>query len=457
MRRLSALTVRGRAFLAAGLAASLSALILGQGDLLRVGVFLLALPLVSLAAVLRARYRLSVERLVEPPRVPVGQPTTVQLVLSNLSRLPTGLLLVEDRVPYVLGARPRFVLDRIPARWTRDLDYAVRCETRGVYELGPLSLRLTDPFGLVEITRAFRSTDVIVVTPQVVALPALRLRGEWSGSGEHRPRSVAAAGDEDATIREYRDGDDLRRVHWRATAHHDRLMVRREEQPWQSRCTVLLDTRAAGHVGSGTSSSFEWAVSATASIALHQLQRGYAVRLVTDEGGTAGAMWHDAAAGPGAGDALLLDALAVVEPTQDASVGRYPRLLAGIGGSPGLLIAVIGDVDSAEAALVARLSHGTGLAVAVVLETATWGRRNAASQARFERAVHTLRQAGWRVVTAHSGDPVAAVWQQVGPSSAGSTRQPVGVAAGAAASGRQPPGAAVAGAAAGRAAAEGAA
>ena len=59
---LQGLTTRGRCFLSAGLAASLSALFLGQQDLLRVAVLLIALPLVSCAVVSRTRYRLASQR-----------------------------------------------------------------------------------------------------------------------------------------------------------------------------------------------------------------------------------------------------------------------------------------------------------------------------------------------------------------------------------------------------------
>lgn len=161
---LAGLTTRGRSFLAAGIAASLCGLVLGERDLLRVGVLLLALPLVAAGMVARARYRLACSRRIEPPRVPVGEPARVVLRIENLSRLRSSVLLAEDRLPYALGGRPRFVLGRIEPHGVREMAYPVRADVRGRYTVGPLALRFVDVFGLVETVRTFRSTSTLVVT-----------------------------------------------------------------------------------------------------------------------------------------------------------------------------------------------------------------------------------------------------------------------------------------------------
>ena len=91
---LSGLTTRGRCLLSAGAALVLCAVVLGQRDLLRVGVFLLVLPLVAVAVVARTRYRLACTRRLDPARVEAGGNATVRLHLENVSRLPSGVLLM---------------------------------------------------------------------------------------------------------------------------------------------------------------------------------------------------------------------------------------------------------------------------------------------------------------------------------------------------------------------------
>ena len=262
---LRGLTTRGLSFLAAAAAAGISAMVLGEQDLLRVAVLLATLPLLAAGYVGRNRYKIDCTRALEPTRAPMGSNARVVLRLQNQSRLPTGTLLLEDRLPYALGSRPRVVLERLTANQTSSVAYTVRADVRGRYPVGPLTVRLTDPFGLCELTRSFPSTDTLTVVPQVTPLPNIRLGGDYVGTGESRARSVAAHGEDDAATRQYRRGDDLRRVHWRSTARTGELMVRREEQPWESRATVLLDTRAAAHRGEGPTGSFEWGVAAAAS------------------------------------------------------------------------------------------------------------------------------------------------------------------------------------------------
>jgi len=413
---LTGLTTRGRCLLAAGLALALCAVVLGQRDLLRAAVFLVALPLAALAVVSRSRYRLACARSLEPPRVEAGHASTVQLQLDNVSRLPSGVLLMEDALPYTLGGRPRFVLDKVEPKGVRSVTYPVRPDVRGRYRVGPLSVRLTDPFGLCELARSFASSDELVVTPVLFPLPAVRLGGDWTGGGDAASRSVAVSGSDDAATREYRYGDDLRKVHWKSTARTGELMVRREEQPFQSRATLLLDGRVDAHRGDGPDSSFEYAVSAVGSIGATLARAGFALSMLRDGG--------EAVAPPGVPltEGLLLDELAVVRTSSRRTLGGAVEVLRS-GGLGGVLVAVLGALDVAEAERLARLRTGSAVCVAVVLDTDSWApvspRARATAVARHDDVCHLLSRAGWRVLPVASGTPLAAVWPIAGGSATG--------------------------------------
>ncbi|TDC35439.1 DUF58 domain-containing protein [Micromonospora sp. KC213] len=412
---LRGLTTRGRSFLAAAVAAAVSAGILGEKDLLRVAVLLATLPLLAALYVGRSRYKLACSRALEPHRVPVGAHSRVVLRLQNMSRLPTGTLLLEDRLPYALGSRPRVVLERLGAHQASSVAYTVRADVRGRYQVGPLVVRMTDPFGLCELTRAFPGTDHLTVIPQVTPLPAIRLPGEYAGSGDSRARSVAVHGEDDAATREYRRGDDLRRVHWKSTARTGELMVRREEQPWESRATVVLDTRAYGHRGDGPTASFEWAVSAAASIAVHLRQSGYKLRLVTGSGA-------DVDATEVAGDGVLLDHLADVRLDQRVDVATLVQRVRQRADG-GLIIALLGTLNTTEAELLAGLRGNGATCVGFLLDSNSW--LNLPEQARAESAqAHgaaalALLQGGWRVIGVDHGSRLPALWPQAARGSQG--------------------------------------
>jgi uncharacterized protein (DUF58 family) len=341
-----------------------------------------------------------------------GQPASVSLTLTNEGRTPSGVLLLEDEVPYVLGTRPRFVLDGIGHGWRRHATYQVRSDVRGRYEIGPMSVRVSDPFGLVELGRSFHST-----APRTIPLPPIPLGGAWTGSGDNRPRAFAIGSAEDVTVREYRRGDDLRRVHWRSSARVGELMVRREEQPWQSRATLFVDNRLGAHRGQGIASSLEAAVSAAASIALHLGQRGFTVRLVTASGDDLSSSWHSR--DPELNTGAMLEALAVVQPVTNHKIDTSWLAESTYGG---LLLAVVGSVTDADGPMLRRMHHHAGSAIALALDVSAWAPSSAGLGGVPSSARPMLVRQGWRAVTLRPRDRLDLVWQELGRTSAHAAR-----------------------------------
>jgi uncharacterized protein (DUF58 family) len=329
-------TRRGLGLLVGAVACWLVGRFLGVAELYVLAVAAATLVAAGAFLVRLEDRRLAVRRRLSASRARPGETVQAAVDLRNDGRLGTGVLLVEDRCPYALRAgpaqtSPRFLVPGVASGATQTISYGLTATTRGRWVIGPLRLRMRDPFGVAERARGFTATSELVVYPQVEALAAGARMGAHIGSGTRDQRRLIGSGDEFHTIREYRTGDDLRRVHWASTARRQGLMVRQTEQAWVARATVLLDARTAAHRGVGTHSTFEAAVVAAASVLAHLDGLGYETRL-----SIAGA--NDAARPPDTLDDQMAR-LATVEPRPRASLrGALDSLRV----TDGLLVAVVG-------------------------------------------------------------------------------------------------------------------
>lgn len=400
---LRALTVRGRAFLASGITSIVCGLVLLERDLTRMGLLVAALPLVSAAYVAGRSHHLKLRRTVVPQHLTVGQTAKVEVVVEN-GGSPTSVLLMEEQLPYALGGRPRFVVQPMGRGARERLEYSVRPEIRGRHPLGPMQVRLREPFGMVELREELPGAAHLLVTPRITPLTEIRLGGGWFATGDDHPRSFTVGRVADVVVREYRRGDDLRRVHWRSTARMGELMVRNEEQLWQARATVILDNRATAHRGTGAGSSLEGAVSAAASVAVHLAGLGYQVRLVSGSGITDA--WHER--GRPLDPFPLLEELAVVGTTDDTEL---PDLTLGEDVTGGIVVGVLGAVQPDDPAWWARFPRHSAQALALALDVEGWGQRareNAPSPSTMWLAGQGWRAASWRM-----GTPLGGVWREL--------------------------------------------
>ena len=403
------LTTRGRVFLVVGILAVLIAMSAGQRDVMRIGLLLAVMPIIAGILVGRARLRMSCERAVEPAQVPLGSPMKGQIVLAQEGRLPAGMLLLEDAVPRELGSRPRFLVDRPDLRWRRVVEYPLLGRVRGRFSTGPLTVRTTDPFGLVRLDRQFVATTEVMVTPRVVPLRAIRTIGGGSNTGEARPHRVGVVGQDDVLVREYRQGDDVRRIHWRSTARMGDLMVRREEQSWDPSASILLDSRASAHAGRGMRNSLEWAVSAAASISIHFLDDGFGIEIYEADGPLhiSGSMGQHSSASA----ELVLSRLTDLKARATTTL-RYAVESAAIDRPGQLVIAILGRMTAAEAHSLLRLRRNRAQGLAIILDVDTFADQPGTDQqqAQQELVAQILRENQWWVIEVRQGMGVAEAW-----------------------------------------------
>ena len=289
--RLPSPTTRGAVVAATGTCLVVVGLSTALPALVRAGVLALALPVVAAALLLAARPRASVVRTLEPGAVPVGTEARVRLAVEVSTALPLVSLLAQDARSPDLGARSRFVI-AAAARTRRgrpgaptSVTYRVRPTRRGSHRVGPLSITLTDPLSLVRAAplpvaevggagSAGQEGATLLATPVVVPLPGDGGEVVGRGAGERSALAAGAGGEPAAGVRAYRSGDDVRRVHWRARARTDHLMVREDERSAAHRAVVVLAT-----AGPWDEEGFERAVSVSASVVARLGSHGAPVEL----------------------------------------------------------------------------------------------------------------------------------------------------------------------------------
>ncbi len=390
------LTTRGRCLLAGGCAAIVCALLLDERDLLRVGILAAALPIVAALLTVGRRGTVAAAHQVMPNRLRPGMSGSVRLLLTNTGALRTRPLEVSEAPTADLTAGMRCLLPPLKPGATATVGYPLGAARRGRFAVGPAAIRVTDPFGLWEDNRVIDSRTEVIVVPLVVPLV-----GMPSAVGSRSAAAGAAiagttGGDPDVGIRPYQPGDDIRTVHWRASARRDDLMVRLREPVSHGGATVMLDYRAAAHRGIGPASSLETAVTLAASTSLHLLGGDYQLRLVGHTGAVI-------ASGNDIADDILAG-LADVD--ADMTGDLQPAAVR----AAGLVVAVLGDLDPAAAHLLVAGRSTASRGVALLLDTQEWDPAHGPSHPAAASAA-LLTAGGWRVVIVRRGDDLAAVWR----------------------------------------------
>jgi uncharacterized protein (DUF58 family) len=206
----------------------------------------------------------------------------VEIALENHGVAPVRLVEVTDSFGAALADR-KVLLDPGPlgpAR-RRRLAYRTACSRLwGVYTVGPLTVSASDPLGLFSPRRVLPDLGPFDLFPRVHPVAGLERLGSRTSFIPAEP-TTARAGQSTAYlgVRDFRAGDDVRRVHWPATARHGAPMVKEFELDLSPHFTLFLDLLRDHRAGTGQKSTLEDVVRTGASLLAAAARRGDAVQL----------------------------------------------------------------------------------------------------------------------------------------------------------------------------------
>jgi uncharacterized protein (DUF58 family) len=304
------LTRRGRVILALGLSVYIAAWAFGSKPLYPVATGLLLVVLVAWAWVRLADRPFRVRRGWGDAEHVEGDDVPVVAELEGTGNVMPAAVTLVERVGR-LGEQ-RHSLRRNGRRLS--VRYVLENVPRGRYGFSDVRAELSDPFALERAVVPLPAPGALLVYPRLVRLE--RLFSE-SGARSHDGRRLLLrrhTGFELHSVREYEQGESLRRVHWPSTARRGQLMVKELEDAPRDEIAVLLDADEHSVVGD----SFDVQVRAAGSIVDAYVRRGRRAVLVVNS--ERREVQH--VQSPAADWRRALELLAAVEPTGTSSAAH---------------------------------------------------------------------------------------------------------------------------------------
>ena len=217
------------------------------------------------------------------PHAFVGEKLAVRVRLVNRSWLPLPWLIVDERVPVDLKETDTYrTALSVGGKARVDHAYALHCKRRGYYPVGPLTLTTGDLFGFAEASWQEDAPSYVTVYPEVLPLEQLGLPSR-SPFGTLAARQRLFEDPNRMTgVRPYMSGDTLRRIHWKASAHEDALLVKKFQPAISLNVAIVLDLNREAYPLAGAISSSEWAIVAAASVASYVVGKRQPVGLITN-------------------------------------------------------------------------------------------------------------------------------------------------------------------------------
>jgi uncharacterized protein (DUF58 family) len=271
-------TPRGRGIMVLFAIVLLLAVATGEVVLHRVSYFLALIIVGSYVCVRLKLWRLDMRIQNKSYVGQVGDTLKGHVYVRNNSPLPTGWLEIMQMSN--MPGNTSGVATAIGAGEHERLEMDTFCHARGVYTIGPLVARTSDPLGLFQMQIIQGDPIKVVVQPPIVALPYFRLPvAERLGEESIRYRSQNRT-THVATIREYIHGDSLNQIHWLSTAKSGQLMSKEFDSGGGGDVWVVLDLERKIQHSQGTERTDEYAVAIAASLVHLALTEEQSVGLI---------------------------------------------------------------------------------------------------------------------------------------------------------------------------------
>lgn len=232
----------------------------------------------------KAAQKLRIERSAQEYYLFPGDRSALALEVTNPTFMPLVWISIIHRIPssLVFGNHPQRPVFALPPHGSHEVNFEIMARERGVYRLGPLDVCVGDPFGVRTQKYLVEKGNIVVVFPAIhqlsdLSLPARFSFGNFKAIQQINPDPTRLAG-----LRRYQEGDQLRSIHWPATARTKTLQVKQFEHTVTATCMLFLDLYKQDYQTSKFHVETELAITTAASLVHHLIQRGEACGLAAN-------------------------------------------------------------------------------------------------------------------------------------------------------------------------------
>jgi uncharacterized protein (DUF58 family) len=217
-----------------------------------------------------------------PAKIEEEDTLSVEAEVVNKSILPFFNLVLEDCLPCARPAQmhSRLLVEYLGRGGVSRLSYACFCPQRGSYKIGPLAVYFFDPFGILFLKKTYPVYSQLYVTPKTFRITRFPLLSKgvlpWFGIEAQK-----SSGDENEFygVREYKEGDPIKAIHWFSTARKNMLIVKQFQRQTFYRASIIFDLEEKSNFGKGKESVAEYTIRLAASTAQYLINMDVSVEV----------------------------------------------------------------------------------------------------------------------------------------------------------------------------------
>lgn len=220
----------------------LAALLVGDKLFYRAFYFWIGLTILSYIWARLSLHGIHLVRLLREYRVEVGQYVLETIEVQNESIFPKIWVEIQDqsKIENSISSRVLTIIGR--KRVNSYSAFTIAAE-RGIFDLGPTSIRSGDIFGLFTNEMLVPASSRILITPMIISLMHLdEAHGILQGGKPIRRKSQETTV-YSSTIRAYQQGDSLKRVHWPSTVRLGQYMVKEYDHDPQTEVAIFINAK----------------------------------------------------------------------------------------------------------------------------------------------------------------------------------------------------------------------